>query len=230
MTEGSEAPERTSMKRTFLLLLLGLVLIAATAHLTRPSKPEVSSLAAVHTSLPITTHKIEFVGLAIDPSHCSATAIGPHAVLTASHCEEATDDLVIDQTKVKIVSILRDKLDHSIILFNGPRFTAWSELKAVRLQPLQQLIICGNPLQLTQLYRTGFVAGQTLGPTGIPVILIDMNVYYGDSGAGVFTTSGDLIGVLNIVFGNQRNGNYFKLAGMNVNAFTDAQLKQAREF
>ena len=58
-------------------------------------------------------------------------------------------------------------------------------------------------------------------------MLLDVNGYYGDSGAGVFNTSGELIGVVSLLYQDNQNG-YIKFMGMFPLKFTDAQWARIR--
>ena len=71
-----------------------------------------------------TTHHIEMETI-LGGGSCSATSIGPHALLTASHCEAPSDVIAVDDVKQIIVRVIRDGRDHSIYLLDGPAFAAY---------------------------------------------------------------------------------------------------------
>ena len=130
---------------------------------------------------------------------CSATAIGPHAILTASHCESPTDAISIrgyEDAKIHIDRIIRDDRDHSIFLLSGVTFEHYTALD-LDYKPVQgeQVFIFGNPGSLSDIYRDGSVAGTTFNKD-TDVLLVNLNGWHGDSGSGLFTASGKLIGVL----------------------------------
>src|SRR5713226_3523673 len=56
---------------------------------------------------------------------CSATAIGPHALLTATHCELGSDELQIDGLSAHISKKLRDGNDHTIYIFSDTTFPTY---------------------------------------------------------------------------------------------------------
>ena len=47
---------------------------------------------------------------------CSATAVGPHAILTAEHCLQAATSLSVDGRLVAIKDVLLDRNDHAIVV------------------------------------------------------------------------------------------------------------------
>jgi hypothetical protein len=139
---------------------------------------------------------------------CSATAIGPHALLTASHCEIPTDALYIrgiDGNPVQIVARVRDDLDHTIYLLKGVTFDDYVEVAPA--DPLDQgedVFTFGNPGDWQDIYQRGYVAGikvdrsmQAAFGQGDPdEILLDFQAYPGQSGSGVFNTDGKLVTVV----------------------------------
>lgn len=58
---------------------------------------------------------------------CSATAIGPHAILTASHCLAHAEAVDVNGKMVRIEKVLQDDRDHSIALMDI-QFTAWAKI------------------------------------------------------------------------------------------------------
>jgi hypothetical protein len=132
---------------------------------------------------------------------CSATAIGPHALLTASHCELATDELTIDgRSGYTILKTLRDKNDHSIYLIPGITFPQYAKVAPRAFNPGEFVFIWGNPIndvgtQFIAMLRQGKYTASYLFK-GRVVDVFDFVAISGDSGAGIFTRDGDVVGVL----------------------------------
>ena len=157
-----------------------------------------------------TTHSI-LIGNVLEQKSCSATAIAPHALLTASHCESASDTVKIDGTvNAKIVGIMRDGLDHSILLV-GTTFKDYADFSESRIQVGDDIFLFGNPGALNDVLRKGYVAKVAPNPKDVnpvafkfigPQILLnyyDFNGWFGDSGAAVFNSDGEIIGVVSMI-------------------------------
>lgn len=147
------------------------------------------------------THFIVQKNMSSD-SECSATAIGPHALLTANHCEVSTDELYIYglPQPVHILGRIRDDNDHSIYLVDGPVFPyAHINLKPDYLYGMR-VYMFGNPDGHIDFYRQGYAVG--IGNTGDAKdiqpdeIMFDLNIFRGDSGAALFDLDGNIIGVI----------------------------------
>ena len=160
-------------------------------------------------------------------AECSATAIGPHALLTASHCERATSHIAIDGIQADVATVLRDEEDHSIYLLTGISFNAWYAGNIPVDLPLSvgdDVVIFGNPVPFRDMLRHAYVSGSD-GP-GPSIVFLDGNIRSGDSGAGVFSLDGKLLGVVSV---NATGGSSI-YAGVYPMKFTEAQIKQARDF
>ena len=173
--------------------LLGLSLLLPFQVSNAQAPPQPSTIESTHK----TTLHIGQRTIVEGDIKCSATAIGPHALLTASHCEAPSDKLYIEgfDDPVHIDKIERDGKDHSIYLLNGPAFkdvASVDEYYAPRLG--EHVFMIGNPGDWSGIYREGYVAGSVDGK-GETVTLVVINGWHGDSGAGVFNTNGTLIGV-----------------------------------
>lgn len=160
---------------------------------------------------------------------CSATAIGPHALLTASHCEMPDDELLIQEGSIdtQIVGRLRDGSDHTIYLVTATFENYALVNQSDRLEQSEEVFLFGNPGDWHDIYRRGYVAGRYRNE-----ILFDFPVFHGDSGAAVFNASGEIVGVLT---GQQRQqtddeSDNIKLAFSFRLSFSDAQLAQAKSF
>jgi hypothetical protein len=138
-------------------------------------------------------------------SMCSATAIGPHTLLTASHCENPTNDLKIQGLDdATIVKIIRDGNDHTIYYLTGVTFPTYSTVDITHVFTVgEDVFQFGFPGKWAKLYRRGYYMGNPdSGDTAKtePIAqFFDFSVWHGDSGAGVFDTNGDLISVVSVM-------------------------------
>lgn len=209
------------MKRTLLLLSLLCVLYFS---ISVEAYPPPATVARAR----LTTHYIEQTTLT-DFAGCSATAIGPHALLTATHCELPTDQIFVDGDEAKVLWTVRDGKDHSILFLDGVRF----ERTARVTKPSSfgdTVFMFGNPGALHDIFRTGNYAGSKapgfFDPPAV-MLLYDIKVFHGDSGAALFDAeSGDIAAVVTGDVGNKE----FTLEFSYPLSFTPAQLDEARRF
>jgi hypothetical protein len=135
---------------------------------------------------------------------CSATAVGPQALLTASHCEQASDDIFIDgQTfaqEAVIVGHIRDGFDHTILLVKNVTFPVYVSVIEKKPDQGDDIFTFGNPGDWVDVFQKGYVASiqfddsmaAQMGEGKPPEILLDFQAYPGISGSGVFNTDGVL--------------------------------------
>ena len=144
-------------------------------------------------------------------SYCSATAIGPLALLTATHCELGTDEIVLQgkdgapDVDLKIERVVRDGYDHTImyvspIALAGYVFPAFASVDlAHKFGRGDDVFLIGNPHGFSNIFRKGYVSGATLcdglNQESIPEILIDVNVGEGDSVRASLTAMACLLGL-----------------------------------
>jgi V8-like Glu-specific endopeptidase len=190
------------MKKFLSIMVLSILTV------TSGSCKPVSPVKSAHDA----SYHISFVTVT-DGDMCTATAIGPHALLTATHCELPTDDVVIavqndtdDNDDIgHIVKRIRDKADHTILFISGQSFPSWVSVNLD--DPLEQnenVFSIGNPAEWTDVFYRGYIQGTQVDHSleaafglGTPdEVLLDIQVWHGDSGAGVFNDKGELIGVL----------------------------------
>lgn len=133
---------------------------------------------------------------------CSGTAIGPYALLTASHCEVPASFIRIDGKRVKILSIERDNYDHSIYFLQMAHpFVKYAPLLLNAKPKLGDLaVLIGNPGQMRNLYRSGQYAGVHVDPDNDQTSwMFNFFTAPGDSGSGIFNSNGEIYGVLSYV-------------------------------
>jgi len=165
---------------------------------------------------------------------CSATAIGPHAILTASHCEMPTDFVRVGDREAHVDKIIRDKQDHSIYLLGGITFTEFVEVKQNEYEIGQEFHVWGAPSSFDHIYRHGYVAGVIpTSHSGRPAMLVlDFNGFLGDSGAGMLNNEGQLIGIVTGIDEKKAPtlDSVFKMMGAYEMAFEPGDLHKARNY
>lgn len=173
-------------------------------------------------------------------SLCSATAIGPHALLTASHCEFPTDDLYIRDAEgpFTIVGKIRDGQDHTIYLLKGITFEDYVAVDQKSIDVSDEVFTIGNPGDWEDIYQKGYVAGlkvdkspaALMGDGKPPEVLIDIQAFPGESGAGIFNTEGVLVDVLSGDEVQTHDGAAIEFGTAFLLAFKDTDLARAKTF
>lgn len=184
------------------------------------------------------THKIEFFFMDQDGQHkaaCTASALGPHALLTATHCDMGEGSLVVDNqlAGIGILGRIADGKDHTIFLVDGPAFQyTMEQFYGDQMSKVgDKVFFYGDPAGMwPPQYRLGYCSGQqelTAGDVGenMPVgtvYLFAFPTVGGDSGSAIYDQkTGKLISL--ITYGIEDG----KFAGAYVLAFTPAQIDQA---
>jgi hypothetical protein len=158
---------------------------------------------------------------------CSSTAIGPHALLTATHCDLGASTVSVDGVQAAIMSRLTDGNDHTIYMLN---ITFGEYAKFDKMTKIgDEVWLRGNPYGLKQLIRYGHYAGvisekADLTKSGVETIyMFDINSAPGDSGSAIFDKHGKIVAVTTYGF----SGDGFVMVGSLALHFTSAQLAQA---
>lgn len=151
-----------------------------------------------------------------DDVQCSATAIGPHALLTATHCELPSEELLLRgiNEPLPIVGRIRDGNDHTIYLLKNITFINFSEVRLNdSFAPSQNVFMWGNPGSWQDIFRKGYIAGTlkdrslaaAFGVGEPDAILFDFQSYNGDSGAAIYNEAGQVIAVNSEIVWQSRN-------------------------
>lgn len=171
------------------------------------------------------TVKYAALHIEFDQGSCSATVIGPHAILSAAHCFEWPYTLRIGLQPVTVKRAMLDGNDH-IILIVDRTFTAWVELGEA--QQGDPVYIIGNPGSWSEQYRQGYVAGDAVAWSKL-ARSYDMRVYPGDSGSGIFNARNQLTGVVSFIYTMVGDSGMLTMAGGWPLAFTAEQWREARQ-
>lgn len=146
--------------------------------------------------------EIEFNKTADGDNACTATAISPHAILTAAHCELKEPVVTVKGRDYKVVNMLRDGHDHQILILADSNFNAFIPLAPVQPVQGEHVFFYGNPLAaggLTDQYREGYMSGVGVVDALLPRLQGDIFVMLsipGDSGSAIFSDNGDLVGIV----------------------------------
>lgn len=206
------------MKKLFGSLLL-LVLLAV----------PFSSYASAPEPVLTTTHRIAQVTF-LEGDVCSATAVGPHALLSDTHCELGSDMLGVDGKVAHILKRIRDGRDHTIFIVDL-KFDTVAELAADAPTKGDDVWIDGNPAGLPMLVRRGTYAG-SINVSQNPFMVVmgnlyDINGFFGDSGAAIFNAKGEVIDTVSQGLNIKAEGDQFRLSVGYGLHFTPKQLHEA---
>lgn len=135
---------------------------------------------------------------------CSATAVGPHTLMTASHCEAPSSFINIDGQRHLILDVARDENEHSFLAVDQT-FSSWAVLSKDAPKVGDEVFIFGNPAGLRDVMRKGYLAK---APEEVsffeavagkhPLALYDFNGWMGDSGAAIFNSKGEVVDVVSV--------------------------------
>jgi hypothetical protein len=135
---------------------------------------------------------------------CTATAVGPHAFLTAEHCSEngkakmVTFDLATEKHRIYAASF--DNRDHMLILVGGTAFTNYLPITQGVPKLGETVTIYGDGrMEYPPIPKYGKIfdcgdfsdidnaAGETC---------YSLHVIPGDSGSAVYNTKGEIVGLV----------------------------------
>lgn len=156
---------------------------------------------------------------------CSGTVIGPHAILTASHCLQDTALTRVNDANVDVKDRVDDGHDHTIVLVDVT-FTYWAT-RGPEAEQGDRVHYWGNPDGSRDWYRQGYVVGKDRDEKGRTVQVFDVNGFFGDSGSGVFNEAGQLVAVTSLCEATAMNGLQFKMMASYPLHFTPEQWAKA---
>jgi hypothetical protein len=140
-------------------------------------------------------HHIEYDN-ALEGDSCSATAVGPHTLLTAGHCLMASTKIIIDGTPTVVKNMVFDDADHMLVITDAT-FPAFLAIDQKALGEAGQVHMWGNPGHSVDVYRIGaFLKWEDDGDTKLAVF--QLPVFAGDSGSGIINDAGLIIGVVSM--------------------------------
>ena len=142
--------------------------------------------------------------------HCSATAIGPHALLTASHCESDFADIKVDGKPAHVDKIIYDDSDHSIYLMSGVTFPYAVRVASSPLQQGDDVYLYGNPAEHRDYLRRGYVAAVDNTRDCGTLIAVDINGFFGDSGSALFNEQGEVTSLISFIKTDTREDDQMK--------------------
>lgn len=177
----------------------------------------VTSCVMSHHSVRETAVRLDLVGLGV----CSGTVVGPHAILTATHCFEEPAKLQVDGSPVVIVSRVDDGNDHSILYVNKT-FGYWAHIGKTPAQGAS-VYMWGNADGMFLWYRRGYVVG-TMDEDGNTLTAYDLNGFFGDSGSALFGEDGSIVGVVSKLFYDEHEGVAFRMMASYPFNFTPQEL------
>ena len=183
----------------------------ATLH-HRPIKPRTFNNSPQRAA----THEMRLYSLNVkgqpdEDGSCTATAIGPHALLTASHCNEFGEDKFIQldysSRYFHILAIATDNRDHDIYILDGPAFTHYVTVHAREARIGESVTSYGtggNDFPPHAYY--GKVVMDFNGGDTSDVDIAERTHAFsfraipGDSGSAVYATDGSIVGL--VTWGN----------------------------
>lgn len=172
--------------------------------------------------------------LVINGAVCSGTVMAPSTILSAAHCFKDDDDddpiakflghvspvptdMTVDGYKVFIEAITYDDADHALVKVIFV-FKDHAQLAHERPAVGGRVHYWGNAAKLNNVYREGYVTSYLHSE-----MRMDANVFFGDSGAGIFDESGKVVGVVSYLTYSQHAGVGLKFMGAYPLEFTPLQ-------
>lgn len=190
--------------RPLLIILLGVVLLFGT---TRTIHVHPTPQQRVEHMLNFQTANNKDFG------ECTGTAVGPHAILTAEHCNDRYTgkgtQILLDESMrhYHILGAIGDNQDHVIFLLDGPplkNFVDISKLVDVAPpRPGEHLVIYGDGMrEFPPKRRDGKVdlleqeEDSSDVDADLGMTYYTMEVIPGDSGSAVFGEDGRIVGII----------------------------------
>jgi V8-like Glu-specific endopeptidase len=144
--------------------------------------------------------------------------------LSASHCFHFGDTLRLWHQPLRILRELTDGNDHTIVIVDRT-FPVWAGT-AHMPKVGANIHMLGNPGDLTDLYRHGYIAGMEY-TGGKLADIYQLPIYLGDSGSGIFDNDGNLIAVVSFIYTMSSEAGALSLCGSYPLMFTGQQWEEA---
>ena len=212
-----------------------LIILAAFSFISLPKRPH------GHKPLPTTmsveqkaSHYLYLQGSYGGLGVCTGTAIGPHAILTAAHCDKENEvkqvqiDLATETHEV--MSTATDGRDHIIMLVDGTPFTNIETVVYGTAALGEPVVFYGVGGAVYPPVAKHGVVSDCQDPSDVDAAAgqwcMTASAIPGDSGSTVYNTKGQVIGIVTYL---DRDTEPAGTIGYAL-AFTDEQLVQAAEF
>jgi Trypsin len=164
---------------------------------------------------------------------CTGTAVGPHALLTAVHCDEGTYDSIrldLSQHVYHIIGAVADGRDAIIYHLDGPEFKNYVTIKEREAKLGEEVISYGDGHRdYPQHTYVGHVVADVNGGDVSELDIadgthcFDIPVIPGDSGSAIYAKDGSIVAI--VTFGDVERGAAIGFAL----AFTPEQLEQIKK-
>jgi len=149
------------------------------------------------------SHRIEYEVKEHPAGYCTGTAIGPHAILTASHClKHSNADLIELDNAVRdyhIEKVLTDGRDHDVYLVDGPEFTNFVKYKVRQSEIGEHVFMYGSGHAVYPPRRLDGVRVDYDDPSDVDADAgeqaFSTPAVPGDSGSAVFNDDGTITAV-----------------------------------
>jgi hypothetical protein len=148
-------------------------------------------------------HAIDLVN-DTEESYCTATAIAPHVLLTAAHCDLNDSKITIDSEKTSytIIKKVYDNYDHMLLVVPNVNFKIYIHYDPEFPMQSDHVYFWGNPEQITDQYREGYIMGILVDPNfdragvkGVAFTFL-MTVFPGDSGSAIYGSDGRIVSIV----------------------------------
>lgn len=149
---------------------------------------------------------------------CTSTAIGPHALMTAIHCNEPKNPIVridLSTRDYNVITGTEDDRDHQIILLDGPAFINYLKPEALlNVKPArydETVTIYGSGgAEFPGNRKIGKIDQESQSEDPSDVDQGQKTIYYtttvigGDSGSAIFGEDGRVVGI--VTYSNEGGG------------------------
>lgn len=150
-------------------------------------------------------------------SFCTSTAVGPHALLTAEHCnprmEQKTLRIDLSTRKYHILAYAADNRDHIILLLDGPAFLNYSKITTAAPVLGEKVTFYGfGGKDFPSHIRSGSVIScGTFDISDVDaaqgVVCMKLKAIPGDSGSAIYNSLNQIVALTTYAFDDDDDGN-----------------------